>query len=102
MLRKPLAVAAAVVALATPSAALANHGPGEQGPRLPRNLESHGSFAAAALASPRSASFSWLDAGIGAAFTAGGVLVLAAGYRVFVRRHRRLVLVTPPGEGLLR
>ena len=101
MLRKPLAVAAAVVALATPSAAFANHGPGEQAPRLPRNLESRGSLAAVVLASPRSASFSWLDAGIGASFACGCVFVLAAGYRVVVRRHRRPALVTPAGRGLL-
>jgi hypothetical protein len=101
MLRKPLAVAAAVAALATPSTAFANHGPGEQAPRMPRNLESHGSLAAGLLTGSRSPSFSWLDAGIGASFACGCVLVLAAGYLVIVRRQRRVALFTPPGEGLL-
>ena len=101
MLRKPLAVAAVVAALATPSAAFANHGPGEQAPRLPRNLESHGPVAVGLLSVSRSPSFSWLDAGIGASFACGCVLVLAAGYLVIVRHQRRPALVSPPGEGIL-
>lgn len=93
MLRKPLAVAAAGVALATPSAAFAMHGPGEQSARVPRNLESRGSLAAGLLATASPpGGFSWLDAGIGASVTAGGVLVLVGGRRVLVQHQRRVRL----------
>lgn len=88
MLRKPLVVAAAGVALAAPSPALAMHGRGESASRLPRNLESRGTLAQTLLvsapATPRS--FSWIDAGIGAAVTAGGCVLMLAGARR-VRLH---------------
>jgi hypothetical protein len=93
MLRKPLAVAAAGVALATPSAAFAMHGPGEQSARVPKNLESRGSLAAGVLAAASTpGGFSWVDAGIGASVTAGGVLVLVGGRRVITQRHGRVRL----------
>ena len=85
MLRKPLLIAAAGVALAAPSPALAMHGRGESASRLPRNLESRGMLVAAPVA-PRP--FSWLDAGIGAAAMAGSLFVLAGGRRVIIRRVR--------------
>ena len=88
MLRKSLAIAAAGAALAAPASALAMHGRGEPTTRLPRNLESRGPLAQTVLVTVPAApgSFSWLDAGIGAAVTGGCVLVLAGGPRA-VRLH---------------
>ena len=90
MLRKPLVIAAIGVALALPSPAFAMHGPREQPPRVPRNMESEGRFAQAPIVFVSAASnpFSWVDAAIGASVTAGCVLVLVAGRLVIV--HRRL------------
>jgi hypothetical protein len=90
MLRKPLVIAAIGAALAVPSPALAMHGPREQPPRVPRDMESAGPSAQAPIvfaASP-SIAFSWLDAGIGASFAFGCALVLVAGRLVII--HRRL------------
>jgi hypothetical protein len=90
MLRKPLAIAAVGLALATPASAFAMHGQGEQSARVPRNLEAHKPLAPApiviaAATPPRS--FSWLDAGIGASAAAGCALALAGGRRVVRLRH---------------
>ena len=81
MLRKSLAILAIGVVLAAPSTALAMHGPKEQPPRVPRNMESAGPAAQApfVIEVNASTSFSWLDAGIGASVTAGSVLLLAGG-----------------------
>lgn len=90
MLRKRLAIAAAAgVALAAPSSALAMHGPGEKAPRLPRNLESHGSVAQTVfVTSPvANGSFSWFAAGIGASVTGACALALVGGRRVIVQRR---------------
>ena len=84
MLRKPLALAAAGIALAAPSPALAMHGHGESASRVPRNLESRGPLAQTLLVSAPAAprSFSWLDAGIGAAAMGGSLFVFAGARRV--------------------
>ncbi len=88
MLRKSLAFAAAGASLATPASALAMHGHGEPATRLPRNLESRGPLGQTVFVTAPTApgSFSWLDAGIGAAVTGGCVLTLAGGRRA-VRLH---------------
>ena len=88
MLRKPLVIVVAGIALAAPSSAVAMHGRGEPATRPPRNLESRGPLARTvfvAVPAPTE-SFSWLDAGIGAAVTGGCVLMLAGGRRA-VRLH---------------
>jgi hypothetical protein len=89
MLRKSLAIAAAGAALAAPASALAMHGRGEPATRLPRNLESRGTPVQTVLvtAPAAQASFSWRDAGIGAAVTGGCVLMLAGGRRAVRLRH---------------
>ena len=89
MLRKSLAIAAAGASLAAPASALAMHGRGEPATRLPRNLESRGPLAQTVVVTVpvSSGSFSWLDAGIGAAVTGGCVLMLAGGRRAVRLRH---------------
>jgi hypothetical protein len=84
MPRKSLAILAVGLMLAAPSSALAMHGPREQPPRVPGNVESGGSSAQAPFVIEVSAdrSFSWSDAGVGASVTAACVLLLAAGRRV--------------------
>jgi hypothetical protein len=93
MLRKPLAIAAAGLALAAPSAALAAHGPGEQAPRLPRHVESLSAYAQAPIVvTAATQGFNWLDAGIGASFTGGCVLALVGAQRLRHLRRRRIWL----------
>jgi hypothetical protein len=89
MLRKPLVLAALALALAAPSPALAMHGPREQAPRLPRNMESRRPFAPAPIVIVSAASnpFSWLDAGIGALVSGGCVLALVGGRLVAIQRR---------------